>query len=177
MGRREPRSRLSWPRVRAAQSCLLDVIVLRRSVPLSGPRANRGREPRAVDQPGRSHRVGGVTPVEVRHGPAVKTRSRGLSPRGAGRAVGGIRAWAENSGRRASSCSTVLLSRAFVCADVKAVVRELLGSAVQSGCLPTAGAGSPGSAVKTQAGGGTRHNVPVHIERSRENVFTVTATS
>ena len=31
--------------------------------------------------------------------------------------------------------------------------------------------------MKTQAGGGTRHNVPVHIERSRENVFMVTATS
>jgi hypothetical protein len=33
--------------------------------------------------------------------------------------------------------------------------------------------------LKTQAVGGTssRHNVPVHIERSRDNVFTVTATS
>jgi hypothetical protein len=98
----------------------------------------RARTPGGRSDRGAATRPGGVTPVEVRHRPAVKTRSRGLSPRGAGRAVGGIRARAENSGRRASSCSTVLLSRASVCADVKAVVRELLGSAVQGGCRPTA---------------------------------------
>lgn len=35
--------------------------------------------------------------------PQAKPSSPGLSPRGTGRAVGGIRAWAENPGRRASS--------------------------------------------------------------------------
>ena len=48
-------------------------------------------------------------------GPAVKTGNPCLSPRGAGRAVGGIRAWAGNPGRRASSYSTVLPTRAFIC--------------------------------------------------------------
>ena len=62
----------------------------------------------------RSHRAGGITPIRDRTSPAVKTSNPCLTPRGARSAVGGIRAWAENSGRRASSRTTVLLSRAFV---------------------------------------------------------------
>ena len=52
-------------------------------------------------------------------GPAVKTSDPGSAPRGAGRAVGGIRAQGKNPGRRASSPSTLLPSRPFVCADPK----------------------------------------------------------
>ncbi len=43
--------------------------------------------------------------------PAVKTSTPCLPPRGADRAVGGIRAWAENSGHRTSHLPTVLRSR------------------------------------------------------------------
>ena len=51
--RREPRSRLSSPRLLAAQSCLLDVMVLRPSVPLAHPRGKEeGENPRAVGQIG-----------------------------------------------------------------------------------------------------------------------------
>ena len=48
---RQPHSRSSSPRPRAAQSWLLDVMVLRPSVPLAGPRGREeGENPRAVDQ-------------------------------------------------------------------------------------------------------------------------------
>ena len=46
---------------------------------------------------------GGVTPVEQYAGPAVKTSNPSLAPRGAERAVGGIRAWGENPAAGASS--------------------------------------------------------------------------
>jgi hypothetical protein len=50
---REPRSRSTSPRLRAAKSCLLDVMVLRLSVPVAGPRGKEeGENPRAVDQIG-----------------------------------------------------------------------------------------------------------------------------
>jgi len=63
----------------------------------------RGREtPARSISLGRGHRAGGRRPWKYRTGPAVKTSNPRLSPRDAGRAVGGIRAWAENPGRRAS---------------------------------------------------------------------------
>jgi hypothetical protein len=55
-----------------------------------------------------------MAPVERSAGPAVKTGNPRPSPRGAGRAVGGTRAWAGNHGRRASSYSTLLLARAVI---------------------------------------------------------------
>jgi hypothetical protein len=76
-------------------------------------------DPRGSDTLGRDHRAGGITPVEVRHQPRSQTSNPRLSPRGARSAVGGIRAWAENPGRRASSCSTLLLSQAFTCTSPK----------------------------------------------------------
>ena len=50
----------------------------------------------------------GMTPIEQHAGPAVKISSPCLPPRDALCAVGGIRAWGENPGRRASSFTTVL---------------------------------------------------------------------
>ena len=63
---------------------------------LSGSREKSTRTRERSDTLGRGHRAGGVTPVEVRTGPAVKTSNPRLSPRGARSAVGGIRARAEN---------------------------------------------------------------------------------
>lgn len=78
------------------------------SQPSDGPPARRGRIPARLARLGRCHRAGGVTPVVKAAGPAVKTSSPRLPPRNAQRAVGGIRAWGENPGRRASSLTTVL---------------------------------------------------------------------
>jgi hypothetical protein len=55
----------------------------------------------------------GTSPGSMGTGPAVKTSGPRLSPCGAGRAVGGIRAWGENPGRRASSSMTVLRLQAI----------------------------------------------------------------
>jgi hypothetical protein len=87
-----------------------------------GRAQGRGLEPRAFNRLGRVHRAGGVTPVEVHTDPAVKTGNPCLTPRGASRAVGGIPARAENPGRRASSCPTVLLSRALCEPDLKSLL-------------------------------------------------------
>jgi hypothetical protein len=51
--------------------------------------------------------------------PQSKTSSPRLAPRDARCVVGGIRAWGENPGRRASSSATVLPFRAFTPADIK----------------------------------------------------------
>ena len=78
-------------------------------IPLSGTaRKEEGENPARSTRLGRGHRAGGVTPVEQNTGPAVKTSNPRLPPRDAKRAVGGIRAWGENPGRRASSPTTVL---------------------------------------------------------------------
>ena len=52
--------------------------------------------------------TGGATPAEQHASPAVKTSNPCLPPRDAQGAVGGIRAWGENLGRRAGSPATVL---------------------------------------------------------------------
>ena len=78
-------------------------------------RKEEGTNPARLARLGRVHRVGGITPVKHGAGPAVKTGNPSLSPRGARSAVGGIRACAGNPGSRASSSSTVLLARAFMC--------------------------------------------------------------
>jgi hypothetical protein len=81
---------------------------------LSGPRGCKrartpGRHQVAAKQRARLGCARGSAPT----GPAVKTSNPRLSPRDADRAVGGIRTWAQNSGRRASCPSTVLLSGAL----------------------------------------------------------------
>jgi hypothetical protein len=95
-------------------------------IPLLEPRARkRARTPARPTGLGRGHRPGGVTPVEQDTGPAVKTSGPRLPPRDAKRAVGGIRAWGENPGRRASSLTTVLPFWTFACADPKVVCADL----------------------------------------------------
>jgi hypothetical protein len=91
-------------------------------IPLLEPRARkRARTPARPTGLGRAHRAGGGTPAEQHTGPAVKTSGPRLPPRDAKRAVGGIRAWGENPGRRASSPTTVLPFWTFACADLKSL--------------------------------------------------------
>ena len=115
--RRDPRSRSNAPRRRTARICSVRVIVVEAfpSVCWIGAQGRRARTPARLARLGRVHRAGGITPVKRGAGPAVKTGNPSLSPRGARSAVGGIRAWAGNPGSRASSSSTVLLVRAFMC--------------------------------------------------------------
>ena len=79
------------------------------------PRGNDGSGPPRVRSVW-DEATGTVVQRRCNHdtGPAGKTRSPRLPPRDAGRAVGGFRAWAERSGRRANSLPTVLLSVALV---------------------------------------------------------------
>ena len=86
-------------------------------------RKEEGENPARSTGLGRGHRAGGVTPVEQDTGPAVKTSNPRLSPRDAKRAVGGIRAWGENPGRRASSPTTVLPFAALAYPDRKEFAR------------------------------------------------------
>ena len=91
-------------------------------------RKEEGQNPSAVNQigtrpPGRWGNARRSTAPPA----AVKTSNPRLSPRGVGRAVGGNRARAENPGRRASSRSNVLPSRAFVCADPKTLLGLVRG--------------------------------------------------
>jgi hypothetical protein len=68
--RRDPGSRLSSPRLRAAESCRLRVMVLTSSRPSVGSaRKGEGQNPARSVRLRRGHRGGGVTPVEVRHRP------------------------------------------------------------------------------------------------------------
>jgi len=79
----------------------------------------RGTTPARSIELGRGHRDGRATPIEQNTGPAVKTSSPCLPPRDALCAVGGIRAWGENPGRRASSPTTVHPFGAFAGAHLK----------------------------------------------------------
>ena len=84
---------------------------------------------RSIDQgrlrPGtpRTTWTGGATPAEQHASPAVKTSNPCLPPRDAQGAVGGIRAWGENPGRRASSPVTVLPFTAIAHPDAKSLPR------------------------------------------------------
>ncbi len=108
-------------------------------IPLLRPRARkRARTPRVQPDRGRGHQAGGITPVEQHAGPAVKTSSPRLPPRDAERAVGGIRAWGENPGRRASLPTTVLLFGPVACPALKKSARV----------SPRASADSPPAAAR-----------------------------
>src|SRR5436305_3059807 len=92
-------------------------------IPLLRPRARkRARTPRVQPDWDETTGAGGVTPVEQHAGPAVKTSSPCLPPRDAERAVGGIRTWGENPGRRASSPTTVLPFGPFACASLTSLL-------------------------------------------------------
>jgi hypothetical protein len=95
--RRDPRSRARVSGRTGARSSSVRVIVVTPSDPsVQTAREEEGREPRAFHQMGRGDRAGeGGNAVEQRGGPAVKTNSPSLSPRGAEHAVGSIRAWGE----------------------------------------------------------------------------------
>ena len=85
-------------------------------VPLLSPRGrNESRTPARSIRSGRGHRAGGVNARRsTSPAPQSKPVTPRLAPRGARRAVGGIRAWAEDPGRRASLPTTLLLLRALV---------------------------------------------------------------
>jgi hypothetical protein len=85
-------------------------------VPLLSPRGrNEGQNPRAVNQIGtRSPAPWSNARKTTSPAPQSKPVTPRLAPRGARRAVGGIRAWAEDPGRRASLPTTLLLLRAPV---------------------------------------------------------------
>ena len=81
---------------RAARSCSVRVIVFTPSHPsVESARKEEGESPRVHLDHGTAP-AGGVTPAEQYAGPAVKTSNPSVAPRGAERAVGGIRAWGEN---------------------------------------------------------------------------------
>ena len=112
--RREPGSRVSPPRLRAIQ-IVLDL----RHGPRTLPSLYRGRaEGRGLETPGALNQVRTKPPdrwdnADRNPAPAPQSKPSNpcLPPRGAERAVGGIRAWAENSGHRASHLPTVLRFR------------------------------------------------------------------
>jgi hypothetical protein len=134
---RDPRSRIDSPRRRAAGSCSVRVIYSCLPNPLFGPPAReRERTPARVAGLGRGHRAGGVTPVEQATSPAVKTSSPRLPPRDAERAVGGIRAWGENPGRRASSPTTVLPFRVLAHPNLAKSARTLPRDHRRTRCPP-----------------------------------------
>jgi hypothetical protein len=115
--RRDPRSRSNAPRRRTARICSVRVMVVEAFPSLCWIGAQgRGQEP-PRDWPDWDPSTGpvGSRAREAWRQPRSKTDNPCLSPRGADSAVGGIRAWARNPGRRASSCSTLLLARAFMC--------------------------------------------------------------
>jgi hypothetical protein len=110
---RDPRSRVSRPSLRAVRLCSISVMGPRTLPSLYAGRAEgRGLNPRALNQVGTKppdrwdNADGNPAPA-----PQSEPSNRCLPPRGADRAVGGIRAWAENSGRRASHLPTVLRFR------------------------------------------------------------------
>ncbi len=79
-----------------------------------------GREPPSAHRVGARPPASGVTPIGIpAPAPQSKTSNPRLSPRGAGRAVGGILAWAENPDRRASHLPTLLRIATFADADPK----------------------------------------------------------
>ena len=125
LSRRDSRSRLSSPRLRAAKSCRVCVMVFNPSVPLLGSRRReRARTPERSIRSGRGHRAGGVTPVETGHRPCSQkpvTHASRLVAQIAPSVAFGLRA--ENPGRRASSRLTVLPLRPL-CARTS---RSLLG--------------------------------------------------
>ena len=106
-----------------------------RTLPLPLPgsrRRKRARTPRALNQ------VGTKPPdrwdnADRNPAPAPQSKPSNpcLPPRGAERAVGGIRAWTENSGRRASHLPTVLLLR-----RLWAPIPKFVATAMNQGARP-----------------------------------------
>ena len=126
--RSDPRSCVNSPRLRAAELCSVRFMVIKPSRP-SRARAKREHEdPRAFRHIGtRPPGRWGNARRSTATGPAVKTSNPRLSPRGARSAVGGIRARAQNPGRRASSCSTLLRLHALCEPQLKGLLELVRG--------------------------------------------------
>ena len=122
--RRDPRSRLNSPRLRAAQFCSVRVMVIRPSRPsVDSARKKEGRTPRAFNQigtrpPGRWGNARRSTAPAPQSKPVTHATRlvAHVAP------LVGIRTWAENSGRRASSSMTLLLLRALCEQDLKSLL-------------------------------------------------------
>jgi hypothetical protein len=101
--RRDPGSRVSSPRLRAAELCSVRFMVIKPSRPSRARAKEIARGPRRSDTLGRGHRASGVTPAEYAAGPAVKTSNPAsrLVARVAPLVAFGL--GLKNPGRRASS--------------------------------------------------------------------------
>jgi hypothetical protein len=95
--------------------------------PSVGSERKEGQNPARSTGSRRVHRAGGITPTTERTRPP-QSKPVTHAPRLVAQcAVGGIRAWGESPGRRASPTHvTVLQSRPFVCPDPHNFARTLL---------------------------------------------------
>jgi hypothetical protein len=159
--RRDPRSRANSPRRRAARPCSIRVIVFTPFHPsVENARREEGENPRAFNQigtrpPGRWGNARRATPAP--QSKPVAHASRLVAQI----AVGGIRAWGENPGRRASSDTTVLRFGPFAYADLKKSART----------SPRASADSrqpPGPTPTDHAAPESRSHTPARADHNRE---------
>ncbi len=149
-------------------------MIFKPSRPLSGPRVRkRARTPARSIRLARGHRAGGVTPVGARHRPPQSKPVTPASRLVTGRAVGGNRARAENPGRRASSRSNVLPSRAFVCADLKLCSDSSAGAGIgrlvatgRAHLPPSLPAGESSSETATRGDRKSRIGISAHSQLS-----------
>ena len=114
--RRSTLSRLSSARLCAGRSRLRLVMVLKPSIPRLESHGRKRARPggRSVTKDEAATNRWGDAPHKQRAGPAVKTKRLRLTPRGAQCAVGGTRAQGQDSGRRANSIPTLLLSEGLM---------------------------------------------------------------
>jgi hypothetical protein len=102
--RRPTPSRLSSPRLRAMSSRLMLVIVLNLPSLVGFARQEEGQVRLAIRHEGRRCREPlGRRPVEIVHRPRSRSQWPSLPASRRRRVVGGCRAWAEDTGRRASA--------------------------------------------------------------------------
>lgn len=135
--RTEPaRTRDRGPPRRAARSRSVRIMVFTLPIPLLGrARKEEGENSRVERDRRQRHLADGVTPVEQYAGPAVKTSNPGLAPRGAERAVGGIRAWGENPAAGPAHLRLYSHSR-----RLRARIQKFLESPARGGRRPPAAA-------------------------------------
>ena len=136
-------------------------------------RKEEGQNPSAVNQ------IGTRPPGRwgnARRSTAPAPQSKPVTPASrlvTGRAVGGNRARAENPGRRASSPSNVLPSRAFVCADLKVCSDSSAGAGIgrlvatgRAHLPPSLPAGESSSETATRGDRKSRIGISAHSQLS-----------
>jgi hypothetical protein len=143
--RRDPRSRVNSARLRAGQRWSVRMMVFSSSRPSIGvARKQEGYSPRAFNQiqtkpPGRWDSADRGLPQRPRSQKPITPASRLVAQS----AVGGIRAWVENSGHRAS--------------------RSINSTPISSGCAPipkfVANAMKPGLALAAAGGYSSSHSI------------------